>query len=141
MGFSFPPSPTFLEIIKFCRENIVFSTPFPTLCVTSQSFPHFQNSSVGGGGVLPFTRVDFVTLYQSKNVQLLLISIFCYYNFCLLSDPVKQNLILDQFSIITKPYPRVNGLKTIPFPTRHTHIANIWEYPLPPRTLQYLCIH
>ena len=32
----------------------------------------------------------------------------------------------------TKPYPRVNGLKTIPFSAAHTHIANIWEYPLAP---------
>ena len=30
--------------------------------------------------------------------------------------------------MITRPYPRVNGLKTIPFPAAHTRIANIWEY-------------
>ena len=70
-------------------------------------------------------------LYRSKNAQLFLISIFCYYNFYRLSDPVKWNPILDQFSMITRPYPRVNGLKTIPFPVAHTHIANIWEYPSP----------
>ena len=45
--------------------------------------------------VLPFTRVIYVnvvTLYQSRNAQLFLISIFCYYNFCPLSDPVKRDL-------------------------------------------------
>ena len=55
--------------------------------------------------------------------------IFCYYNFCTLSDPIKWGPILDQFSMITRPYTRPNGLKTIPFPAAHTRIANIWEYP------------
>ena len=80
----------------------------------------------------PFTRLNFanvVILYQSKNIQLFLISIFCYYNFCPLSDPVKRHPILDQFSMITRPYPGVNGLKTIPFPAAHNRIASIWEYP------------
>ena len=45
------------------------------------------------------------------------------------SDSVKWDPILDQFSMISRPYPRVSGLKTIPFPLAHTHIANIWEYP------------
>ena len=31
------------------------------------------------------------------------------------SDPVKRDPILDQFSMITRPYTRPNGLKTIPF--------------------------
>ena len=73
--------------------------------------------------VPPFTRANFanfVTLYQST------LSIFCYYNFCLLSDPTKQDPNLDQFSMINRPYPRVNGLKTIPFPAAHTRIANIF---------------
>ena len=48
-----------------------------------------------------------------------------------MSHPVKRDPILDQFSMITRPYPRVNGLKTIPFPAAHTPIANIWEYPPP----------
>ena len=30
-------------------------------------------------------------------------------------DPVKRDPILDQFSMITRPYTRLNGLKTIPF--------------------------
>ena len=47
-------------------------------------------------------------------------------------DPVKWDPILDQFSIITRPYPRAIGLKTIPFPAAHNRIANIWEYPPPP---------
>ena len=63
-----------------------------------------------------------MTLYQST------LSILCYYNFCPLSDPAKRDPVLDQFSVITGPYPRVNDLKTIPFPAAHTRIANIWEY-------------
>ena len=39
-----------------------------------------------------------------QNAQLFLISIFRYYNFCPLSDPVKWDPILDQFSMITRPY-------------------------------------
>ena len=65
-----------------------------------------------------------MTLYQST------LSIF-YYNFCLLNEPIKQDPTPDQFSLITLigPYPRVNGLKSIPF---HWHVypyTNIWEYP------------
>ena len=48
------------------------------------------------------------------------------------SDLVKRDPIIDQFSIITRPYPIPNDLKTIPFPVAHTRIANIWLYP-PPR--------
>ena len=48
------------------------------------------------------------------------------------SDPVKWDPILDQFSMITRHYPSINGLKTIPFLVAHTRIANIWEYPPPP---------
>ena len=33
-----------------------------------------------------------------------------------MSDPVKRDPILDQFSMITRPYTRPNGLNTIPFP-------------------------
>ena len=49
------------------------------------------------------------------------------------SDPVKRDPILDQFSMITRPYPSLNGLKTTPFPAAHTRITNTWEYP-PPRS-------
>ena len=49
-----------------------------------------------------------------------------------MSDPVKRDPILDQFSMITRPYTRPNGLKKILFPAAHTRIANIWEYS-PPR--------
>ena len=33
-----------------------------------------------------------------------------------MSDPVKRDPVLDQFSVITRPFIRPNGLKTIPFP-------------------------
>ena len=49
------------------------------------------------------------------------------------SNPVKRDPILDQFSLITRPYTRPNG--SIPFPAAHTHIANIWEYPPPVVTI------
>ena len=49
-----------------------------------------------------------------------------------MSYRVKRDPVLDQFSMIARPYTRLNGLKTIPFPAGHTHIANIWEYPPPP---------
>ena len=74
--------------------------------------------AAGFAKVLSFVRVhfaNFVTLYQGT------LSIFCYYNF----------VHLDQFSMITRPYPRVNDLKTIPFTAAHTRITNIWEYPPP----------
>ena len=45
------------------------------------------------------------------------------------SDPVKRDPILDQFSMITRRYTRLNGLKALPFPAEHTRIANIWKYP------------
>ena len=43
------------------------------------------------------------------------------------SDPVKRDPILDQFSMFNRPYTRVRpkSLKTIPFPAAHTRIANI----------------
>ena len=59
-------------------------------------------SSGGGGGAAGFAKVllstrinfaNFVNLYQSKNAQLFLISILCYYSFCPLSDPVKWDPI------------------------------------------------
>ena len=43
----------------------------------------------------------------------------------LASNLVKPDPILDQFSMITIPYTRLNGLKTIPFPAAHTRIAKI----------------
>ena len=55
--------------------------------------------------------------------------------FCTSSTEFQHNWadpIADQFSMITRPSPRANGLKTVPFPAAHTRIANIWEYPLPP---------
>ena len=87
--------------------------------------------AAGFAKVQPFTRVnfaDFVTLHQNT------LSIFCYYHFCPLKLAILLNgtlMILDQFSMITRPYPRVNGLKPIPFPAAHTRIANIWKYPFP----------
>ena len=49
----------------------------------------------------------------------------------LISFAENDTLILDQNSLISIPYPRVNSLKTIPFTAAHTYIAHIWEYPPP----------
>ena len=47
-----------------------------------------------------------------------------------MSDPIKRDPILDQFSVISRSDTRlINGLKTIPFPATHIRIANTWEYP------------
>ena len=75
----------------------------------------------GFAKALPFTRpnfANFVTLYQTKNAQLFLISVFC-------ERSRKRDPILDQFPMITRPYTRPNGMKTIPFPAAHTRKANI----------------
>ena len=53
-----------------------------------------------------------------------------------MSNPIKRDPILDQFSMITRPYTRLNGLKTIPFPAAHTRLANIRDY-LPPDSDQF----
>ena len=45
------------------------------------------------------------------------------------SDPVKQDLILDQFSMITRPYTKTKWLETTTFPAAHARVANIWEHP------------
>ena len=47
--------------------------------------------------------------------------------------PEKWYPILDPNALIYIPYPRVNCLKTIPFTAAHTYIAQIWQYPRPPR--------
>ena len=80
--------------------------------------------------VLPFTRVNFVTLYQST-LSIFVITIFVHL-VILLNGTL--------FSIFTRLYPRVKGLKTIHFPVVHTCIANIWEYP-PPLPFLGMCYH
>ena len=76
----------------------------------------------GGGVVLPYSLGGGVPLGSRKSYPLQ----------SLVSDPVKRDPILYQFSMITKPFTRPNGLKTTPFQAALTHIANIWEYPPPP---------
>ena len=49
-----------------------------------------------------------------------------------MSDPVKRDPILDHYSMITRLYSRVNGLKTIPFTSANTRIANVSDNPPPP---------
>ena len=63
-----------------------------------------------------------------------MVNCFLFQSF--VGDPVKWDPILDQFSMTTRPYPRLNGLKTIPFPAEHTSIANTWEYDIFPQELE-----
>ena len=49
------------------------------------------------------------------------------FGFTELNSNLKRDPILDQFSMITRPYTRLNGFKTLPFPAAHTRISNIWE--------------
>ena len=69
--------------------------------------------SLGGGVPLGLRKsypllyqnfANFVTLYQTKNAQLFLISVL--WAILLKCDP-----ILDQFSMITRPYTRPNGFQ------------------------------
>ena len=83
-----------------------------------------------GGGVPLGSRNSYPLLDQILQMlwpytRLEMLSCSWFQSFA--SDPVKRDPILVQFSIITRPYTRLNGLKTVPFPAAHTRIANIWE--------------
>ena len=72
------------------------------------------------------------TNYTDKASEILVPQMLnCSWFQSFVSDPVKRDPILDQLSMITWPYTRLNGLKTIRFPAVHSRIANIWEYPPP----------
>ena len=99
-----------------------------------------------GGGVLPHSLGGGVPLGSQKSYPLLdqilwpsttpkILNYSWFQSF--VSNPVKQDPILDQFSTITRPSTRPNGwktipstrpngLKTIPSPVAHTCIANIY---------------
>ena len=99
------------------------------------------NDLYWGGGVLPYSLGGGVPLGSRKFYPLLdqiLQILWSYTRLKMLncswfqsyeSNSVKRDPILDQFSMLTRPYTRPNGLKTIPFPAAHTLIDNIWEYP------------
>ena len=98
-----------------------------------------EQSCTGGGGgyfhvvwegvwrwvreVLPFARLNFANLWPYTRVKML----NCSWLQSFVRDPVKRDPILDQFSVSTRSYTRLNGLKTVPFSAAHTRIANIWE--------------
>ena len=73
--------------------------------------------------VLPFARLNFANLWPYTRVKML----NCSWLQSFVRDPVKRDPILDQFSISTRSYTRLNGLKTVPFSAAHTRTANIWE--------------
>ena len=78
------------------KKCYIFWVPnWPDICHFFR-FRFQRGGAAGFAKVLPSTRVNFanfVNLYQSKNAQLFLISILCYYSFCPLSDPVKWDPI------------------------------------------------
>ena len=84
-----------------------------------------------GGGVPLGSRKSYPL--QDQTLQILWPSIRpkmlnCSWFQSFVSNPVKRDPILYQFSMIARPFTRPNGLKTIPSPAAHTCIANIWEY-------------
>ena len=89
--------------------------------------------SAGFAKVLPFTSKskfckfgDAIPEHPFNLLQVIT-------SFVRLAIPLNGTLSLDQFSMITRPYPRADDLKITPFPAFHTRIANIREYSLPPK--------
>ena len=76
--------------------------------------------SLGGGVPLgsrksyPLLDQIFQFLWPSTRPKMLNYSCFLFLFQCFASDPVKRDPILDQISIITRPFTRLNGSKTIP---------------------------
>ena len=93
------------------------------------------SATPGRGGVLPYSLGQDVPLGSQKSYPLLdqilqilwpytrLKLLNCSWFQSFVSDPIKWDPILDQFSMITRLYTRPNGLKTIPFPVADTHIG------------------
>ena len=75
----------------------------------------------------PYSRLDAKspTLFQTcySPAQFIFVLVSC------LND--KWHPILNQNSLISIPYPRLNCTKTLPFTATQTYIPYIWEYPLP----------
>lgn len=36
--------------------------------------------------------------------------------------------LLNNWGLVSRPYPRLNSLKTIPFVAAHNHFAHVWQY-------------
>ena len=81
------------------------------------------------GGVVPlgsqksYPLLDQILQILWPYTRLKLLNCSWFQSF--VSSPIKRD------PMITRTYTRLNGLKTIPFPVTHTHIANIWEYQTP----------
>ena len=133
MLFGSSRDPTAIAQVDLCQAW----TSFQDLSVELKSLiSHISICSPGGdggggGGVPLGSRKSYPLLDQILWPYTRLKMLNCSWFQSFVSNPVKRDLILDQFSMITRPYTRPNGLKTIPFPAAHTRIANKWEYPLP----------
>ena len=69
----------------------------------------------------PYSRLDLKNSYSNSNWTF----------------PGKWFPVLDQNSLISIPYPRLNVLlKTLPFTAAHTYIAYIWMYPPSPVVIE-----
>ena len=106
---------------------------FPNGCAPRGWGPGVLSYSLGGGVPLgsqnSYSLLDQILQILWPYTRLKILNCSWFQSF--VSDPVKRDPILDQFSMITRPYTRLNGLIAIPFPAAHTHIANIWKYPPP----------
>ena len=116
---------------------------FKYFCLIYFHFPLIPLGD-GGGGVLPYSLGGVYRWVRESPTYPLLDHNFanlwfytrlkmpnCSWFQSFVSDPVKRDPKLDQFSMITRPFTRPNGLKTVLFPVASTRIANIWE-PSPP---------
>ena len=118
-------------------QNFVQYPKTKVLCLSSSSGMFLARGEGGGryshivwvgcAAGLSYPLLDQILQILWPHTSLKMLN--CSWFQCFVSDPVKRDPILDQFSIITRPYTRQNGLKTIPVPAAHTCIANIWEYP------------
>ena len=115
----------------------ITSLSLMTTCSHSRGYSHivWWGCTAGFAKVPPF--IDQILQILWPNTRLKMLSCSWFQSF--MSDPVKWDLILDHFSMITRPYTRINGLKTISFPAAHTRRANILEYPRGPHQHKEIC--
>ena len=118
----------FFSFIVVCITFVIIVVAFNNILAAGNRVANNKNLCVtslvgGGGGVLPYSLGGGVPLGLRKSYplldQILQFStrpkmLNCSWLQSFVSHPIKQDPILDQFSMITRPYTRPNGLKTIP---------------------------
>ena len=152
-----PPPPPIVQLTFLCCkidmwiliilvEQLIY-TGISNFCLeVARSCPqldiYWTDLTLGPGwGVLPYSLGGGVPLGSRKSYplpdQILwpytgLKMLNCSWFQSFVSDPVKRDPILDQFSMITRPYTRPNGLKTIPSPAAYTRCQYMGVPPPPP---------